>query len=136
MCIVLQGQLHATNLIDICGQGNDIIKKAVSSTVELIDRYPEKETILVVDQPTWHRGDDFFGIPLLITPMRTVLKSMVGLDYPGIESVRLHTTNVFDESFPQISRSALDAASLDPHTLVLIHDSDTGKMVPYDPTSL
>ncbi|RJP69982.1 MAG: hypothetical protein C4532_09935 [Candidatus Abyssobacteria bacterium SURF_17] len=135
LCVAVQGHLHARNVFDIWSTGNDIIQKTVRSTVEFINRYPQKETILVVDQPTWYQGDDFHGVALLITPMRTVLRAIFGLDRSGIESVRLTMANAFDESFPRISRSALEEAAADPNTLVLIYDPETHEMVPYEPVS-
>ena len=134
-CIAIQGQQHMAHSIDIWSRGSDIINKTVDSTIELIRQNPSKKRIIVVDQPTWHREDDFYGAPLLITSMREVIASLNHPEYGDgreIESVRLRIENFFDKSFPKVSYAEVEKASLNPDTLVIIYDNHRQCMVPFE----
>lgn len=130
-CVALQGYLHTSHLVGIWGEGSAIIRETVDSTAELIDQHPEKEEVVVVDQPTWHREDDFFGAPLLIGSMRLPLAALLKLDHPRVSSVKLHSENFFDESFPKVSRAELDAA-VERSALVLRYDPQEKRMTLYE----
>jgi hypothetical protein len=133
-CVALQGYLHASHLVGIWGEGSEIIRETVSSTAELIGRHPDKGEVIVVDQPTWYRGDDFFGAPLLIGSMRLPLAALLKLDRPHVSSVKLHSTNFFDESFPKVSRAELEAAA-EKGALVLQYDPREQRMTLYEPAA-
>ncbi|GAB4333678.1 MAG: hypothetical protein Kow0099_05550 [Candidatus Abyssubacteria bacterium] len=130
--ISLQGWRHANKLMDVWEKGDKIARSAVITAVELIERHPNRKKILIVDQPTRYTGNDFFGAPLLISNMRFALALHMNTDCCVIESVRLHSENMFDASFPMVSKADLDAASQDPSTLVIIYEPETRAMVPYD----
>jgi hypothetical protein len=130
-CIAVQGQRHAANLIDVWRQGSDITRNVVESTVELVNRHPEIETLIVVDQPTWHRADTFHGAPLLIGSMHFALEAVTDLDIPHVKSVRLHSDNFFDEAHPKTSPEHLAAAANEPGVLVIMYDGATQRMISY-----
>lgn len=137
ICIAVQGQRHAAHLVDVWRQGSDITKSTLKSTVELVSRHPQKERLIVVDQPTLHRADTFHGVPLLIGSMSHVLAASTDLDIPHVDSVRLHSNNLFDESHTKISPERLDAVAREPGVLVIVYDETKQCMIPYprDPAS-
>lgn len=130
-CIMLQGLRYSVGLIDVWRQGNVVIERTIISTSEIIALYPDRSKIIIVDQPTYYGGDDFFGVPLLISSMRFPLAALLGLHEHEIKSVRLHSTNFIDETFPRISDEELIMAAATPNTLVIRYDSHNKKMVVY-----
>ncbi len=133
-CVALQGYRHASHLVDIWGEGSAIIRGTVISTAQLIGQHPDTREVIVVDQPTWYRGDDFFGAPLLIGSMRLPLAALLKLDRPPLRSVMLHSENFFDESFPKVSRAELDAAAAE-GALVLHYDPSGQHMTLWEPAA-
>jgi len=134
-CVALQGVRHAAHLLNIWREGSAIIEAAVESTVEFIDKYPEMDNVIVVDQPTRFQGDDYYGAPLLIHSMRLPLSALRRIEHPSITSVSFESDNLFDRFFPRVSREEMEAASADPDTLVLRYDPDARRMVLFENTT-
>jgi hypothetical protein len=132
ICIAVQGQRHAVHLIDVWRQGSDITRNVIESTIELVGRHPQTETLIIVDQPTWHRADTFHGAPLLIDSMRFPLDVLTDLEIPNVSSVRLTVDNFFDAAHPKTSPEQLAAAAREPGTLVIVYDATVQRMVPYE----
>jgi hypothetical protein len=132
VCMALQGQRHAASLIDIWRQGSAMIHGAVTSTAEFISLHPEKQQILVVNQPTWLQGEDFYGAPLLTTSIDYPLAAISGIEGRNVESVMLDGGTTF-LSFRAVTREELAHASAQSDTLVIQYDPGQMRMIPYLP---
>jgi hypothetical protein len=122
--ITIQGIGHHLYLLGLWRRGNDMIVTSVTSTAELIRQHPQKKRILVVDQPTWLRGNDFYGVLLLIDNMDVPLKTLAGIDGVDVRSVRLEAGSEFNV-FPKLSREDIESAAFDADTLVIRYDKHT-----------
>jgi hypothetical protein len=131
LCIAIQGQRHAAHLVDVWHQGSEITESVVKSTVELVERHPQTETLIVVDQPTLYRADTFHGAPLLLGSIHFTLDAVTDLDIPLATSVRLTTENFFDEAHPKTSSERLNALAKEPGVLVIAYEGTTHRMIPY-----
>jgi hypothetical protein len=131
ICIAVQGQRHAAHLVGVWRQGSKITESVVESTVELVNQHPQTEKLIVVDQPTWHRADTFYGAPLLIGSIHFTLDAVTDLDIPHVKSVRLTTDNFFDEAHPRTLPERLTAVAREPGVLVIVYEEATHRMIPY-----
>ncbi|MBI5119275.1 hypothetical protein HZA56_22635 [Candidatus Poribacteria bacterium] len=132
VCMALQGQRHVASLIDVWRQGSAMIHGAVTSAAELISLHPEEQQILVVNQPAWLMGNDFYGAPLLTTSIAYPLAAISGLEGKNVESVTLDGGTAF-LSFRAVTREELARVLEQADTLVIQYDRERQRMMPYLP---